>query len=126
MLCFHILLGWDQSDKFVKIYITDVKGIDGVGADNVKANFTDKYVRIVIIIIIIIGSVIYYCYYYYYCYFSYYCMIILVVVYLFVYCIFRSFSVDLINVGGRNYSLVINGLLNPIDPDKSTVKVQRY
>ncbi|XP_011402649.1 PREDICTED: calcyclin-binding protein-like [Amphimedon queenslandica] len=69
--------GWDQSDKFVKIYITDVKGIDNVGADNVKANFTDK-----------------------------------------------SFTVELINVGGRNYSLVINGLLNPIDPEKSTVKVK--
>ncbi|NP_001080214.1 calcyclin binding protein S homeolog [Xenopus laevis] len=33
--------GWDQSDKFVKIYIT-LKGVQNVPADNVHVNFTER------------------------------------------------------------------------------------
>ncbi|XP_026050943.1 calcyclin-binding protein-like [Carassius auratus] len=33
--------GWDQSDKFVKIYIT-LKGVHTIPAENVEANFTER------------------------------------------------------------------------------------
>ncbi|KTF80833.1 hypothetical protein cypCar_00026932 [Cyprinus carpio] len=34
--------GWDQSDKFVKIYIT-LKGVHKIPVENVEANFTERY-----------------------------------------------------------------------------------
>jgi len=40
MSCVSIL-GWDQSDKFVKIYIT-LKGVHSIPAENVEANFTER------------------------------------------------------------------------------------
>lgn len=33
--------GWDQSDKFLKIYIT-LKGVHSIPAENVEANFTER------------------------------------------------------------------------------------
>ncbi len=39
---FVSVLGWDQSDKFVKIYIT-LKGVHAIPAENVEANFTERY-----------------------------------------------------------------------------------
>ncbi|XP_053325124.1 calcyclin-binding protein [Spea bombifrons] len=33
--------GWDQSDKFVKIYIT-LKGVQSIPADNVQVQFTER------------------------------------------------------------------------------------
>uniref|UniRef100_A0A9J7Z523 Calcyclin-binding protein n=1 Tax=Cyprinus carpio carpio TaxID=630221 RepID=A0A9J7Z523_CYPCA len=38
---FVSLLGWDQSDKFVKIYIT-LKGVHTIPAENVEAKFTER------------------------------------------------------------------------------------
>ncbi|ROL44527.1 Calcyclin-binding protein [Anabarilius grahami] len=35
------IIGWDQSDKFVKIYIT-LKGVHTIPAENVEANFTER------------------------------------------------------------------------------------
>lgn len=34
-------LGWDQSEKFVKIYIT-LKGVHTIPAENVEVTFTEK------------------------------------------------------------------------------------
>ena len=33
--------GWDQSDKFVKIYIT-LKGVHNVAPENVNVSFTER------------------------------------------------------------------------------------
>lgn len=33
--------GWDQSDKFVKIYIT-LKDVQNIPADNVQVQFTER------------------------------------------------------------------------------------
>ena len=35
--------GWDQSEKFVKIYITSLKDISSVLENNVLCNFQPKY-----------------------------------------------------------------------------------
>lgn len=35
------LTGWDQSEKFVKIYIT-LKGVHKIPVENVKVTFTEK------------------------------------------------------------------------------------
>lgn len=35
------LLGWDQSDKFVKIYIS-LNGVQKLPAENVQVNFTER------------------------------------------------------------------------------------
>lgn len=40
-MSFVSILGWDQSDKFVKIYIT-LKGVHTIPAENVEANFTER------------------------------------------------------------------------------------
>lgn len=42
-LCFVPLSGWDQSDKFVKIYITDVPEVNQLKSENIKTNFTERY-----------------------------------------------------------------------------------
>ncbi len=42
MSMFVSVLGWDQSDKFVKIYIT-LKGVHTITAENVEVNFTERY-----------------------------------------------------------------------------------
>ena len=34
--------GWDQSSKFVKIYVSSVPGLDGITDENVTATFTEK------------------------------------------------------------------------------------
>ncbi|KAL6490206.1 hypothetical protein MHYP_G00005510 [Metynnis hypsauchen] len=39
--------GWDQSDKFVKIYIT-LKGVHKITAENVEANFTERSVSVLV------------------------------------------------------------------------------
>ncbi|XP_016103966.1 calcyclin-binding protein-like [Sinocyclocheilus grahami] len=39
--------GWDQSDKFVKIYIT-LKGVHTIPAENVEANFTERGFSVVV------------------------------------------------------------------------------
>ena len=43
-LCMLIWLvsGWDQSERFVKIYITDISGVDGLSSDNIRTNFSEK------------------------------------------------------------------------------------
>jgi len=33
--------GWDQSDKFMKIYVTEIKGIKDLPAENITSEFTD-------------------------------------------------------------------------------------
>lgn len=38
---FCLLLGWDQSDKFVKIYIT-LTGVHQVPTENVQVHFTER------------------------------------------------------------------------------------
>ena len=47
MVHFLLLLlpGWDQSDKFVKIYIT-LTGVHQVPAENVQVHFTERWVLI--------------------------------------------------------------------------------
>jgi len=40
--------GWDQSDKFVKIYITSLPDINKVTAENVACNFTEKSFDLII------------------------------------------------------------------------------
>lgn len=40
-MSFVFFLGWDQSDKFVKIYIT-LKGVHTIAAENVEADFTER------------------------------------------------------------------------------------
>lgn len=40
---FFSIIGWDQSEKFVKVYIT-LKGVHKIPADNVQVSFTDRYV----------------------------------------------------------------------------------
>jgi len=37
-----IILGWDQSSKYVKIYVSSISGVDELKEENVKANFTEK------------------------------------------------------------------------------------
>lgn len=39
--------GWDQSDKFVKIYIT-LKGVHTITAENVEVNFTERGVNVLV------------------------------------------------------------------------------
>lgn len=39
--------GWDQSDKFVKIYIT-LKGVHAIPAENVEANFTERSFNVLV------------------------------------------------------------------------------
>jgi calcyclin binding protein len=36
------LVGWDQSDNYIKIYISDINGLDKVKQDNLKFEFTEK------------------------------------------------------------------------------------
>lgn len=36
-----VSVAWDQSDKFVKIYL-DLKGVDKIPAENVEVNFTER------------------------------------------------------------------------------------
>ena len=49
MLYWHIikdsmfLLGWDQSETYVKIYITTIPGLDQISTENVINEFTNKY-----------------------------------------------------------------------------------
>lgn len=38
---FFSLPGWDQSDKFVKIYIS-LNGVQKLPAENVQVNFTER------------------------------------------------------------------------------------
>ena len=35
--------GWDQSDTYVKIYITAIPGVDKINPDDVVKEFTKKY-----------------------------------------------------------------------------------
>lgn len=44
---FFSYLGWDQSEKFVKIYIT-LKGVHTIPAENVEVTFTEKWVLVII------------------------------------------------------------------------------
>ncbi|KAG7329896.1 hypothetical protein KOW79_006118 [Hemibagrus wyckioides] len=39
--------GWDQSEKFVKVYIT-LKGVHKIPADNVKVSFTDRSFNVLV------------------------------------------------------------------------------
>ncbi|XP_026989044.1 calcyclin-binding protein [Tachysurus fulvidraco] len=39
--------GWDQSEKFVKVYIT-LKGVHKIFADNVKVSFTDRSFNVLV------------------------------------------------------------------------------
>lgn len=41
---FSSIIGWDQSDKFVKVYIT-LKGVHKIPSENVQVSFTDRYVK---------------------------------------------------------------------------------
>lgn len=43
-------LGWDQSDKFVKIYIT-LKGVHSIPSENVEATFTERYMNDLLILV---------------------------------------------------------------------------
>lgn len=45
---FFSVIGWDQSEKFVKVYIT-LKGVQKIPADDVKVSFTDRYVQTAVI-----------------------------------------------------------------------------
>uniref|UniRef100_A0A914ZRR3 Calcyclin-binding protein n=2 Tax=Parascaris univalens TaxID=6257 RepID=A0A914ZRR3_PARUN len=65
---------WDQSDKFVKIYIT-MPGVQSVASEQVSIEFTEG-----------------------------------------------SFEMNASNVSSNNYSLIMKGLLNAIDPTKSYFK----
>lgn len=38
---FFSLAGWDQSDKFIKIYIS-LNGVQKLPAENVQVNFTER------------------------------------------------------------------------------------
>lgn len=38
---FFPLAGWDQSDKFIKIYIS-LNGVQKLPAENVQVNFTER------------------------------------------------------------------------------------
>jgi len=37
---------WDQSDKFVKIYLTGLNGLDKLAADNIKMSYTEQSVSV--------------------------------------------------------------------------------
>ena len=37
-----VITGWDQSERFVKIYITDIPGVDELSSDNIITNFGEK------------------------------------------------------------------------------------
>lgn len=41
MLLLFVFAAWDQSDKFVKIYL-DLKGVDKIPSENVEVNFTER------------------------------------------------------------------------------------
>jgi hypothetical protein len=41
-VCVCVLVGWDQSDNYIKIYISDINGLDKVKQDNLKFEFTEK------------------------------------------------------------------------------------
>lgn len=38
----NLHIGWDQSSKFVKIYVSSVPGLVGITEENVTATFGDK------------------------------------------------------------------------------------
>ena len=42
VLNFKTCIGWDQSSKFVKIYVSSIPGLDGIKEENVTATFTEK------------------------------------------------------------------------------------
>lgn len=42
ILIVMLLSGWDQSDKFVKIYITDLPGLDKLKSEDIKSKFSEK------------------------------------------------------------------------------------
>lgn len=67
---------WDQSEKFVKLYVT-INGVEKVSAENVQCNFTAK-----------------------------------------------SFEMNVNNVNGKNYEMIVKGLLHPISVDKSYFKIK--
>uniref|UniRef100_H2ZZ02 Calcyclin-binding protein n=1 Tax=Latimeria chalumnae TaxID=7897 RepID=H2ZZ02_LATCH len=68
--------GWDQSDKFVKIYIT-LTGVHQIPVENVQVQFTE-----------------------------------------------RSFNLLVKDLNGKNYSMLVNNLLNPITVEGSSRKVK--
>ena len=39
LVCTYIHTGWDQSDKFVKIYIN---GMDGIKIENIRSDFNQR------------------------------------------------------------------------------------
>ena len=41
LICFP---GWDQSDKYVKIYISSIAGLDKLSQENVSSEFQQRYV----------------------------------------------------------------------------------
>lgn len=41
ILC-NLYIGWDQSEKFVKIYISSLPGLDTLKQENVHTTFTDR------------------------------------------------------------------------------------
>ena len=41
--------GWDQSDKFVKIYISDINGLSELKQENVKSDFSEKSMSVELI-----------------------------------------------------------------------------
>ena len=40
------LAAWDQSEKFVKLYLTNWKGLDTIPPDDIKLDFTNESVRV--------------------------------------------------------------------------------
>ena len=41
VLSFSYTIGWDQSDNFMKLYVT-VKGVETVPKENITCDFTDR------------------------------------------------------------------------------------
>lgn len=41
LISFFSLAGWDQSDKFIKIYVS-LSGVQKLPAENVQVNFTER------------------------------------------------------------------------------------
>lgn len=37
------VIGWDQSETFVKLYITSIPGVNKINPDEVVKEFTNKY-----------------------------------------------------------------------------------
>ena len=114
----HLISGWDQSDKFVKIYLT-LKGVHTIPVENVVVDFKERYVEEKIGLGLFKeslqkpGAAV-----------QAFLSLGFNLTFPFYLLIFdRSFSVLVKDLDGKNHQMTILNLLNPIDAKESCKKV---